>query len=469
MKRIIFALWAVLFASAASAQQFGAAGQQPIIYPLIAGAPEQLGDGSNAHGGTPPAATLVAPIASNFDTSVWKYAAAPPPNVVDGDGSEPKFRTHCNPAKAGWFDPILYPGQANAGHPHLFFGNTGITKDATFTSIRTTGGSTCGGGPLNRSGYWPPGLMLADTANTNVANKMLKNDFSVAYYNAETIANAKKSVPYGVSLNYINGYNLADPTNSRYDTIIANNNGRPGQTAVYTKPYSGQKWKCEDVTVQGANAPRPNQIDQPYFRKKDGSWSMVCGLNNPALPHLIGEVVMQECWDGKNLSSPDGRGHVMPVVQDTISGQYYCPNNWYHLPKFEQTMYFSVSNAEIASGRLFLSCDRMSSNQSLWTDDGKCLHQDWFDGWDRPTMNAWLSQCLGLDDVPGQPAIGTPRDCTNTNYGDGTAGLVAQTAPDGSRSPQVDLGIRQNTKGVYRYYPVVKPLGPVMSAHTHGM
>ena len=43
-------------------------------------------------------------------------------------------------------------------HLHMFFGNTAADANSTYSSLRTTGGSTCEGGPINRTAYWVPAM-----------------------------------------------------------------------------------------------------------------------------------------------------------------------------------------------------------------------------------------------------------------------------------------------------------------------
>ena len=49
---------------------------------------------------------------------------------------------------------------------------------------------------------------------------------------------------------------------------------------------------------------------------------------------------------------------------------------------------------------------------------------------------------------------GDPHSCIDTSYGQLEGGIVSEPAPDGSRDPQVDLGVRYADQGSARFEPV---------------
>src|SRR3954463_10473979 len=53
------------------------------------------------------------------------------------------FRDECGFANFSFNDPIVFPGEAQMAHLHLFFGNTGVDEKSTATSIQNSGSSTC--------------------------------------------------------------------------------------------------------------------------------------------------------------------------------------------------------------------------------------------------------------------------------------------------------------------------------------
>jgi hypothetical protein len=83
--------------------------------------------------------------------------------LLPGAGDEIKLRFLCEPSHVSYDDPIVFPGQANATHLHMFFGNTLTNANSTYQSLRTTGNGSCQGGPLNRTGYWFPAMIKTTT------------------------------------------------------------------------------------------------------------------------------------------------------------------------------------------------------------------------------------------------------------------------------------------------------------------
>jgi hypothetical protein len=69
------------------------------------------------------------------------------------------WRTTCTVSKMAWVDPIVFPGEPGRSHLHTFFGNTGVDENSTFTSLISSGGSTCFGGLANMSVYWVPSMI----------------------------------------------------------------------------------------------------------------------------------------------------------------------------------------------------------------------------------------------------------------------------------------------------------------------
>ena len=102
--------------------------------PIVAPSPEGLPD-----------------IPTNFDRAT-EIERDPSP-VARDNNVEGAFRFICQPGQLNWDDPIVYPGQPNAGpHLHQWFGNALGSALSTYESLRRAGESSCMG-PLNRSAY----------------------------------------------------------------------------------------------------------------------------------------------------------------------------------------------------------------------------------------------------------------------------------------------------------------------------
>lgn len=173
----------------------------------------------------------------------------PSPNSVTGGD----FRIHCDPAKMGNFDFIVYPGQDGKAHHHTFFGNTGVTAFSTPDTVKNSGNSTCQGGIANRSSYWLPSLIDTNT------NAPIEPDWALFYYKGGEV-----KPPNGLMM-------------------IAGD-----QTATNANPQDKSKirWECNEKYESG----------QPFIPDCSGEITAIVHFPN--------------WWDGKNLDSPDHKSHM---------------------------------------------------------------------------------------------------------------------------------------------------------------
>ncbi|HEU4323123.1 MAG TPA: carbohydrate-binding protein [Roseiflexaceae bacterium] len=74
----------------------------------------------------------------------------PGPSVPQNLG--PFFQLKCDTLFANNDDPIVYPGQNNAAHEHLFFGNTSTNENSTYASLLAAG-TSCQEAPEDDGGY----------------------------------------------------------------------------------------------------------------------------------------------------------------------------------------------------------------------------------------------------------------------------------------------------------------------------
>ena len=267
-----------------------------------------------------------------------------------------QFRIPCGYSHMAFDDPIVYPGRPGAAHLHTFFGNTGTNASSTEQSIRDTGSSTCLGGTINRTAYWVPSMI--DTAT----GKPIVPDFAVFYYKQGytlTPSSAIKPMPAGLRM--IAG----DPTSSK-----------PGSP--------GTRFKC----IAG-----PNNSNDQY-----GSAIPNCDVG--AL--LYQEVFFPQCWDGRNLDSPDHKSHMSYVVQ--VSGGYACPSTHpVALPQVTFNIAYTVQTPGAARAwRL------ASDTYDTSLPGGYSSHGDWFNGWKKDVSDRWNADC-----------VQTSKDCHAHLLGDG--------------------------------------------------
>jgi len=265
------------------------------------------------------------------------------------------FRTRCEFSHMNFDDPIVFPGRPGASHLHAYFGNTRADSTSTSTSIASTGNSTCSGGILNRTGYWVPSVIDARTL------RPVAPHFSMIYY---------RSGGRGVSAQAIKLF----PNGLR---MIA---GSAKATSAKDNPEI--EWACKTKGATDAE-----------------------GESSPSIPSdcVRGDVLrlrvkFPQCWDGKNVDSPDHKSHM--AYPD--SG---CPDSHpVALPMIVMNVVYEIDDPSAVDHWRLVSD---MYDQSL--PGGMSAHADWFNGWDRATADAWLTNCVRAG-----------KDCGKDNLNDGT-------------------------------------------------
>ena len=242
------------------------------------------------------------------------------------------FRVVCTPSHMSNDDPLVYPGQKGAAHHHIFFGNTSINYNSDLSALTTVGNSTCGGGTINRTGYWTPTLI--DTAT----NSPVVPEFSIFYY--------KKNVDIPV---------VAPPKGLR----MLSGNGKA------TTEAEGQgKFICYNSTVW--NGWKPNMS------------------NCQAGDTLFMTMEFPSCWDGINLDSPNHKDH----MAKPSAGQ--CPTTHpVAIPHITMNLEYKITQTnQNAKWRL------ASDNYSSTLPGGYSMHADWVNGWDQDIMAGIVKNCI---------------------------------------------------------------------------
>lgn len=291
---------------------------------------------------TKPISESVAPIASNFDRNLY---------LEDGGAGaahwkdQSAFRFQCKPSHLLFDDPIVFPNQPGKAHLHMFFGNTMANANSTYDSLRSSGNSTCDGGPLNRSAYWMPAVSNGD-------GKVVLPDYLTVYYKSHPGAGENK-FPRG--LRAIFGYDHKHGPDS------------PSQTSINVK-----HWKCASGS--------------------EGVKRTIAEIQNcPLDSHIMGVVAMPTCWDGVNLDSPDHRSHMSYPI-DHVG----CPaSHPVTLTAFTMLVAFKhLGYQDYSTWRL--SSDHVMAHDSASTKlpGGTTLHSDWFGAWDDEVLQNWHDGCL---------------------------------------------------------------------------
>lgn len=308
---------------------------------------------------------LVPKGSAGFSVPMIKAAGIPPADEVGA------FRISCLYSHMNNDDPIVFPGVKDATHHHTFFGNTGADAYSTTESLLTTGNSTCAGGILNRSGYWMPTLV-------NMTTKApAKPDVVVVYYKGNELRT--------------NQYITAPPKGLR---MIA------GEVRPMTVSQGKGRFFCQDGS-------KNNEQNNWGVMWADNHIKASCGGTNQMLRMIVN---FPQCWDGKNLDSPDHKSHMA----------FYCGNECLKSDgKIGQTFNSCPASHPVLLPTITINADfynldaaakyRLSSDNYKDTyAGGYSLHADWMNGWDEGTINRMVKNCLN-----------NAKNCGGPNLGDG--------------------------------------------------
>ena len=305
-----------------------------------------------------PSLTGLEPVASGVAAARFLEPAEPAPASHDPEGA---FRFLCAPSHNAYDDPIIYPGQPGKSHLHTFFGNTKANASSTYASLRTTGESTCNN-LLNRSSYWIAAMM-------NGRGQVVMPDYLVVYYkrlpadSPECRRMGKACVPLPHGLRYVFGYNMQNPAKSDAAT--------------------GRWWNCDG----------PGAVPGHFRSIPEAAKGCPVGAR------LGASIVSPNCWNGKDLDSPDHRSHMAISFYHPDKGLICPPTHPYILPQFTLGAWYAVDASLDRSGDMstdaktwYLASDRMPGMANAVP--GTTLHSDWFGAWEDGVMNLWTANCI---------------------------------------------------------------------------
>lgn len=292
------------------------------------------------------------PVASGLDVAryivpSWSTGAIP---GLENPGVEGAFRFICKPSHNGYNDPIVYPGQTGKSHLHTFFGNTKADANSTYRSLRTTGESTCNT-LLNRSAYWVPSMM-------HPSGKVVMPNWIGIYYKRAPEGSkycrepyAKACLPLPRGLRYIFGYNMTDPSKSDPDRM---------------------RWfNCDGAGAVTGHFANIRQAAQ--------------GCPTGAMLGML--LVGPNCWNGKELDTPDHRSHMAYQYYDGQRPDAVCPaSHPYLLPFFEAAAWYT-NDGTAAQWKL-------SSDVAMNLEGGVSAHADWFGAWEDSIVTQWTENCV---------------------------------------------------------------------------
>jgi hypothetical protein len=424
-------------------------------------------------------------VASDFTESNWihvsdQHAAGNFRSLADG-ADEAKARFDCEFGFTAKDDPIVDPGViGGSSHQHHFVGKrldllSLHAANATYANLRGAGYSGCYGGPINRTLYWEPAVYK--TLSNGVTVEVKLQTF-VSYYisgllgHTGDIYDPNENTVWPRRWDQISGFNMADPTQwtmsgylasnpttNRLNTIIAAANAasHAGKYAASSIPTGFLGWYCETPAAGNVNhgiiSTSPVQTGdghEPWLRNSDGTPTLDCAptASDGSSGHLVADLITMPCWDGVNLDSPDGRGHMMPSLVDTDTGKEVCPEHWYRVPTFEAKVEF-YQTGQSDYTQWWLSSDRMPGMTQF--RNGESMHFDLIPGWSYGTTASpgvfltFMQKCLGLTiklAASDTALVGSANEC---GFGaiDSTHQLYVDEAPPagnpGSPNPIVNI------------------------------
>jgi hypothetical protein len=268
-------------------------------------------------------------------------------------GINGEFRIDCDVSHMSNDDPILYPGQSNAAHSHTFLGNTSTFSRSSATSLMAKDKrSTCRGGAANKSAYWVPSMIDTETG-TPLAPKG-----ALWYYKSGSI---------------IDGSKIQVPPNGL--KIIAGN--------------------------PKATSPQPTQFPAYNCRAAgDNSGQYVATKNLPACAKggkVVYTIAFPQCWDGKNLDSPDHISHMANPSRGSCPATHPVP-----IPHLSLNVYYDVTSDK-GTEMWRLASDNYPKNGY---NAGYSLHADWIAAWHTPTITKIVKQCLNKKLECGNSLLG---------------------------------------------------------------
>ncbi|WP_328598151.1 DUF1996 domain-containing protein [Croceibacterium salegens] len=241
----------------------------------------------------------------------------------------------------------MHPGDIGGNeHLHIFFGNTGTNANSTYESLRQSGDSTCRN-MLNRSAYWQPAMI---GTLTDGSEAVVVEEFTNFYYKRRPASDPE-----------IEGIPVAIPRGLKF---------------VFGGPSHPAQFKCIDETGN-------KNVTQwvPTLQKA----LSLCAAGQ----HIDMQQSTPNCWDGRNLDSPDHNSHLSYTIRDSSTGwKQRCPaTHPYVIPKLNFQRIFKIRADDVTSTW------RLSSDMSGYPA-GTMAHADYMMAWNDEIMGRIMAACI---------------------------------------------------------------------------
>lgn len=320
--------------------------------------------GGSGGGTTSPPTTPAYPeatmIPSNFDVSTelqlsWGSGAIAPVNGTDANGV---FRYTCDAGQLKPDDPVLYPAQPTASSPNQFFGNTMADGSSTYSTLRQYGDSTCQS-RVDRSAYWVP-AMYDGTGN------IVRPDYVTMEYRRRPATDTKCQPSVD---SYAVGICIPLPNGLRYEIGY-------DMLGSATTLSPAVRFTCSGPTAISGEHNMAGAVANCPTAPAGGTYNRLGAI-----------VYSPQCWDGKNLDSPDHRSHVAYTSTGWL-GYEQCPSTHpFYIPSFKMTVWYTV-DANLQKWHF------ASDEARPGVAAGTTFHAGWFGGWDNQVMSTWVQNCI---------------------------------------------------------------------------
>ena len=248
----------------------------------------------------------------------------------NGDGTN--FVSVCRYSHSNQDDPIVYPNAPGATHHHDFFANTTTNASSTLQSLRA-GGTTCRISG-DTAGYWAPSL-YAD-------GKLVQPVLARIYYLPGRKDN-KTVQPFPAGLKVL----------AKGDNVVV-------------------RWSC---------------VGRGEDRTQAQSTPPTC----PQGMHLVEHIRFPDCWDGKNLDTPDHVSNMAFAKGGSCPSSHPVP-----VPAILFNIHYPTQGGNIALG---------------FPDKPVAAHADFFNAWDQTTLTRLVRECInaGVHCGANPPMTGDSR------------------------------------------------------------
>lgn len=284
------------------------------------------------------------------------------------DDDDALFTVDCPFSHRASDDPIVLPGQPGTSHSHEFFGST--TTDATSTGETLQGTATTCEDPDDTAAYWTPTL--------SVDGVPVDPTFLRAYYRARPGVDVRDVTAPPVGLALIAGA-------PELGSVPATRPDEPDGPSAASAPTTLSAPVDHAAMGHGSTPPPSSPAPPEDASTADAGWG--CGLRPRSfsvwpptdctdLSPLTLRLRFPDCWDGRNLDSPDHQSHVARSIDGA------CPSTHPVLmTELQLSIVWPVTGEDAA--RVTLASGAIPG-----------AHGDFLNGWDPDALEGRVELCI---------------------------------------------------------------------------